>query len=184
MIFENIIHQSGQYPTLEQDLGLLATTVTYFTKMRSQMRLLTGVCSKLQHTATVFLQLAQSHTRHSTSSKPAGDATGASKYWNDSGVNENGTQSWDELIDADLSGNDFINYLNLLPVDMNATSRILETELQFPGSNCSNREKEDNSTYLQRPTLERAFDWFSWEDYYGSTGIQGSWLGNSTNNIS
>ncbi|KAJ5118818.1 hypothetical protein N7448_010525, partial [Penicillium atrosanguineum] len=171
VIFENIIHQSSQYPALEQDLRLLATTVTYFTEMRSQMRLLAGVCSKLQHTATVFLQLAQSHARHGTSLKPATNATSPSKHWNSSGLGEDGIQSWGDLIDADLSDNDFINYLNLLPVDMDATSRILETELQFPGPNYSNSEKENNPTYLQRPTLDRVFDWFSWDDYYGSTSI-------------
>lgn len=134
------------------------------------MRLLAAVCSKLQKTAAVFLQLAQSHTRHNTSTKPIG-GTFLSEYSQNSGFAEQSTQALDDMINADLRDQDFINYLNLLPVDMNATSRILETELQAPGFHFSDREMEITSANLQRPTLDRAFDWFSWDDYYGTTSI-------------
>jgi hypothetical protein len=171
VIFENIIHQPSQYPTLEQDLRLLATTVTYFTEMRLQMRLLAGVCSKLQHTAAVFLQLAQSHTRHSTSAKPSADTSRFSEQSNSSRLGGHATQSWDDSINADLDGHEFMNYLNCLPADMNDTSQILETELQVSKPQHLDGEQETSSAYLQRPTSDCAFDWFLWNDYYGNTGI-------------
>lgn len=147
--------------------------VTYFTEMRSQMRFLAGVCAKLEHTAAVFLQLAQSHTRYSDSAKPTDDAARLSQRSNSSGLNEHGIQSWDGMIDADLVHSDFTNYLNWLPVDMDATSRILETELQGSRTHHSDRKPESTSTYFQRPASDRIFEWFLWDDYYGDTNISG-----------
>jgi hypothetical protein len=71
VIFDNVVHHQNHGPTIEQDLSLLTTTVTYFADMRSQMRLLACVCSKLQHTAAVFLHLAQTHVRHKPRQNPA-----------------------------------------------------------------------------------------------------------------
>lgn len=168
MIFENVVHQSTKYPTLQQDLRFLATTVTYFAEMKFQMRLLSSVCSKLQHTATVFLQLAQSHTRHFNSKSPADNATDLSQNPNYSGLDEHGTESWDDLTSTDLGNCDMKSYLNWLPVDMDVTSRILEAEIQdsrFHDSDCT---PENSSTYFRGPTTERVFDWFLWDEYYGS----------------
>lgn len=135
------------------------------------MRLLAGLCSKLEHTAAVFLQLAQSHTRYSNSAKPTDDAARLPQRPNSPGLDEHGTQPWDGMTDADLVHCDFANYLNWLPVDMEPTSRILETELQGSRSQHSDRKPESTSTYFQRPASDRIFEWFLWDDYYGGTNI-------------
>ncbi|KAJ5611392.1 hypothetical protein N7510_008111, partial [Penicillium lagena] len=171
VIFENVIQQSIQYPTLEQDLRFLATMVTYYADMKSQMRHLASVCSKLQHTATVFLQLAQSHARNSNFTTPANNAAGISQHPNCSGLAEHGTEPWDDLTSTDLGNCDMTNYLNWLPVDMDVTSRILEAEIQDSRFHHSDCKPESSSTYLHRPTTERMFDWFLWDDYYGSVDI-------------
>lgn len=135
------------------------------------MRLLAGVCSKLEHTAAVFLQLAQSHTRYNNSAKPTDDAARLSQQPNSSALDDHDTLSWDDMTDADLVHCDFANYLNWLPVDMDATSRILETELQGSRSQNSDRKPESTSTYFQRPASDRVFEWFLWDDYYGDINI-------------
>ncbi|KNG89742.1 hypothetical protein ANOM_001973 [Aspergillus nomiae NRRL 13137] len=71
VIFENIVHHTCWTPTVEQDLQLLSTTVTYYAEMRSQMRLLATVCTRLQRVAAVFLQLAQTYVRQHTSDPTA-----------------------------------------------------------------------------------------------------------------
>ncbi|KAJ5369515.1 hypothetical protein N7509_014127 [Penicillium cosmopolitanum] len=171
VIFENLVHQHSHYPKHDEDLRLLATTVNYFAEMRSQMRLLAGLCYKLQHTAAVFLQLAQSHTRHGNSTKPAGNTAPLSQQQKSSALGEKATQPWDDLINIDLGDHDFSTYLNWLPVDMNATSRILETELQGPKSHHPDRSQESSLPYPQKPMSDRTFDWFLWDDYYGSTNV-------------
>lgn len=45
--------------TLAKDLELLATTKTYFSRMCTQLCVLAGITSKLEHTAGVFLNLAR-----------------------------------------------------------------------------------------------------------------------------
>lgn len=168
------MHQRSHYPKYDEDLRLLATAVNYFAEMKSQMRLLAGLCSKLQHTAAVFLQLAQSHTRRGNSTKTASNISGAplSQQHISSALGEQATQPWDDLINVDLGDHDFITYLNWLPVDMNATSRILETELQGPKSHHPDRSQESSLPYPQKPMSDRTFDWFLWDDYYGSTNIE------------
>lgn len=172
VIFENIVHQSGPYPTLEQDLHLLNTSVTYYSQMRTQMRLLAGVCSKLQHTATVFLRLAQSHIHHnhSNSTEPAAEDD-AYQQPNGLGMDEHVAQPWDDLTGTDLGNFNMMNYLNCLPVDMDVTSRILEAEIHASNLHHSGRKMEDEPTYFHGPTSDHVFDWFLWDDYYGGIDI-------------
>ncbi|GFF58156.1 uncharacterized transcriptional regulatory protein C11D3.07c [Aspergillus udagawae] len=168
VIFENVVHPDSQGPTVEQDLGLLATTVTYFTDMRAQMRLLARVCSRLQHTAAVFLQLAQAHVRHKISTKPGSKATCSSKRANSSGLDGPATQACEGSTDAGLGQLDITSYLEWLPGDMDATCRMLEVEMQDATDQHSGLGEGSNLTEfpIRRPTSDRVFDWFSWDVYY------------------
>lgn len=135
------------------------------------MRLLSGLCFKLQHTAAVFLQLAQSHICHDKSiyfQKGADDITQQLKA---SGPGEEAAESQNNLIDLVLGDHDLTNYLNCLPLEMNDTSQILETEFQVPKSHIFHLGEEDNPPYPQRPISDRTFDWFLWDDYYGSSNV-------------
>lgn len=166
------MHQSSQSPKHEDDLRLLAVAVNYFAEMRPQMRLLADLCSKLQHTAAVFLHLAQSHNRHCNSTTPARNAVPLSQQPEISEPEKQTTYSWDGLIDIDLSDDEIITYLNCLPVDMEATSRILENELQFPQSHHSVYGEESSPTCFQKQISDCTFGWFLWDDYYGSSNMK------------
>ncbi|KAJ5623059.1 hypothetical protein N7490_011664 [Penicillium lividum] len=172
VIFENIVHRPSQSQKHENDLDLLAITVNYFAEMRPQMRLLAGLCSKLQHTATVFLQLAQSYIRHCYSIKPKQYTVLLSQQPKSSRPDEQATQPWDDLIDIALDDQELINYLSCLPVDMNPTSRILETELHVPQSHRPDRAENMSPTYSQQPMSDFTFGWFLWDDYYGSSNVR------------
>ena len=153
-------------------MRLLAMAVDYFADMRAQMRLLAGLCTKLQHTATVFLQLAQSHIRHCNSRKSAQDKVPLSKQAKGLRPGEQTAQQWDDLIDIDLDDDALIAYLNCLPVDMNATSRILESELQVPQPHNPDHGEENSPTYFQNPMSDCTFGWFLWDDYYGISNMR------------
>ncbi|RAL08544.1 uncharacterized protein BO97DRAFT_353820, partial [Aspergillus homomorphus CBS 101889] len=102
VIFENIVHHPGPVtPTKEHDLNLLATTVTYFASMRSQMRLLATLCTRLEHVANTFLQLARNV--HCASSKTM------QRKWHGY-----------EATGVDLEGLDVASYLDWLPADIEA----------------------------------------------------------------
>ncbi|KAJ5769064.1 hypothetical protein N7520_003623, partial [Penicillium odoratum] len=171
VVFENIVHRPSHSQKHENDLRLLAITVNYFADMRPQMRLLADLCSKLQHTAAVFLQLAQSHVRHCYSTKPTQNAVLLSQQPKSSRADEQATQTWNDLIDIALDDQELINYLSCLPVDMNSTSRILETELHVPQSHRPNRAENMSPTYSQQPISDCTFGWFLWDDYYGSSNL-------------
>lgn len=168
MVFDNIVRQPKQYPRCEEDLGLLATAVNYYAEMRTQMRLLGSLCSKLQHTTAVFLQLAQSYIRHGSSMKSPSNIATTSRRSKGRGPEEGVIQPRDNLIDVDLGDHDFATYLNWLPIDMNDTSRILEAELQVPKYHHSHHREENSPSYPQKPISDGTFDWFLWDDYYGS----------------
>lgn len=73
VIFENIVHHTCWTPAVEQDLQLLSATMTYYSEMRSQMRLLATVCARQQRVAAIFLRLAQIHDRQYASVQVAND---------------------------------------------------------------------------------------------------------------
>lgn len=135
------------------------------------MRLLAGLCSKLQHTAAVFLHLAQSHIRHCYPKKPIPSAVLLFQQPKGSEAGEHATQPWDHLIDLEMGEQELITYLNYLPADMNATSRILETELQVPQFHHLRRGEENSPIYSQQPLSDCTFGWFLWDDYYGSSNM-------------
>ncbi|KAJ5805700.1 uncharacterized protein N7503_003302 [Penicillium pulvis] len=172
VIFENIVHRSSQSLKHEDDLRLLAVAVDYFAEMRSQMRLLADLCSKLQHTAAVFLHLAQSLNRHCKSTKPARNVVPISQQQTVAEPEEQTTHSWDDYVDIDMSDDELTTYLSCLPVDMEATSRMLENELQFPQSHHGDHGEKSSPTYFQKPISDCTFGWFLWDDYYRSSNMR------------
>ncbi|KAJ5281836.1 hypothetical protein N7478_007208 [Penicillium angulare] len=164
VIFENVVQQPSQYAGYEDDLRLLATAVNYYAEMKSQMRLLSSLCSKLQHTMSVFFQLAQSHTGNVGETKLPKDKAPISQE-------EEAVPPWNDLIDMDLGDLDITPYLNWLPIDMNHTFQILETELQAPKVRPSHNFEECGPAYSQKPISDRTFDWFLWDDYYASPNV-------------
>ncbi|GFG12915.1 hypothetical protein IFM61392_07659 [Aspergillus lentulus] len=141
--------------------------VTYFADMRSQMRPLASVCSKLQHTAVVFLQLAQTHVRPKASTKPGSKATRSSKQAISSRLDGLPHRSVG-LTDAGLGQLDITCYLEWLSADMDNTYRVLEVEMQDATDRHSG--PSDGTDLREFPTRgttsDRVFDWFSWDAYY------------------
>ncbi|GFF86535.1 uncharacterized transcriptional regulatory protein C11D3.07c [Aspergillus lentulus] len=133
--------------------------------MRSQMRLLAPVCSKLQHTAAVFLQLAQTHVRPKASTNLGSKATRSSKQAISSRLDGPATEG---LTDAALGQLDITSYLEWLPAAIDNTYRILEVERQDATDRHSGSTEGNNLREFptRRPTSDRVFDWFSWDAYY------------------
>ncbi|OQE06566.1 hypothetical protein PENVUL_c017G03689 [Penicillium vulpinum] len=163
VIFGNIIHSdNARTPMIEQDLDLLSATVDYFAEMRSQMRLLATVCSRLQHTASAFLRLAQVHvSRHAltqsveTPARPAQPPPIQSSHSHD--------HHPEDSMDLDLGQFNVASYLEWLPADMGSPWPILD----------SNRPEVSSRPRDKRPTLGDMFDWFSWDTYYSGTETLG-----------
>ncbi|GFG20311.1 uncharacterized transcriptional regulatory protein C11D3.07c [Aspergillus udagawae] len=126
------------------------------------------VCSKLRHTAAIFLQLAQAHVRNKTSTKPGSKATRSSKRINTSRLDGPATQACEGSTDAGLGQLDITSYLEWLPGDMDATCRMLEVEMQDATDQHSGLGEGSNLTEfpIRRPASDRVFDWFSWDVYY------------------
>ncbi|PYI11756.1 hypothetical protein BO78DRAFT_413565 [Aspergillus sclerotiicarbonarius CBS 121057] len=157
VIFENIIHHRGpSTATIQQDLSLLSSTVTYFADMRSQVRLLATVCSRLQSAAGAFLQLAQLHIANCASSSDLSSSQvqiqgpGATRSARPDEQHDHPNQP----LDLNMGDVDVANYLDWLPADM---------ELDSVRALCENEKGSGGS----RRTFDSMFDWFSWDAYYG-----------------
>lgn len=195
MIFENIVHFRGGplTPEIEQDLGLLAVTVTYFAEMRSQMRLLATVCFRLQHAAAVFLKLAQAHVSRYASAgstessasidsppqvvnspqndRPEGLATSAWGQQARDNIVNGYSQAHEALTAVDMGEMDISSYLEWLPSTMDdITWPMLDAERPNSRAIHSNPTSKGNhpakSTQNRRQTFDSVFDWFSWDSYY------------------
>lgn len=195
MIFENIVHFRGGplTPEIEQDLGLLAITVTYFAEMRSQMRLLATVCFRLQHAAAVFLQLAQAHvSRYVSSARRRRRSTESSwsidpppqTMMNNTPQGDNGpdgTRSWDQqarsniisgyaqareaLTAIDMGEMDISSYLEWLPSNTDDSTWPMFFEAERSNSRAIGNPPA-KSAQNRRQTFDIVFDWFSWDSYY------------------
>jgi hypothetical protein len=124
------------------------------------MRLLATVCSRLQHTASVFLQLARAHVSGriptQTHEKPA-------KSFQPTPIQRTYTydQDTEDLMDLDLGELNVSNYLGWLPTDMGSAWPIFDTNRPDVSSRLGNK----------RPSQGSGFDWFSWDTYYSRTEI-------------
>ncbi|PWY94637.1 hypothetical protein BO94DRAFT_531578 [Aspergillus sclerotioniger CBS 115572] len=158
VIFENIIqHRGPSTDTIQQDLTLLCSTVTYFAEMRSQMHLLAPVCSRLQSVADACMRLAQLHISNcasdSTSDDRSSQGPGAAHSVRLAEQTDHPSETHEAFPSIDAGDLDIANYLDWLPADMdlNAVLPLSENER----GNSANRR-----------TLASIFDWFSWDAYY------------------
>jgi hypothetical protein len=110
------------------------------------MRLLATACSRLEHTASVFLQLAQNYV-----SRPLREP--AHKKVRLSG---NPQQHYSGLVDLDVPEVNVANYLEWL---------LAETEIATPTQDIDGHQP-DSFGSNQRRMSGNMFDWFSWDSYY------------------
>jgi hypothetical protein len=147
VIFGHIVRGNASSPAeLKDDLALLSATVSYFEEMRSQMRLLANVCSRLQHTASVFLQLAQNHV-----SRPV-KKPGRRK----AKLTGNPPRHYSGLVDLDIPEIDVVSYLEWLPAEPEIAISTQDIESHQPDSFGANQGRISGNM----------FDWFSWDSYY------------------
>ncbi|KAJ5185839.1 Transcription factor [Penicillium cf. griseofulvum] len=127
VIFGNIVHDNSAHAsTIEQDLNLLSATVDYFAAMRSQMRLLSTVCSRLQHTASVFLQLAQVHVSRCASTQTIEKPTEPLRP--PVQPMDSHFQHPSDVMEVDFEELDVTNYLEWLPADMGSPWPIFDAD--------------------------------------------------------
>ncbi|CAI7583720.1 unnamed protein product [Penicillium glandicola] len=164
VIFGNIVNNdSARTPMIEQDLKLLSATVDYFAAMRSQMRLLATVCSKLQHTTSVFLRLAQVHVSRcgltETIEKPVNPVQPLVQ------LTDSHYQHPDSLMDLDFGELNVANYLEWLPADMGSP---------FPPFDDNRPDVSSSSRLVDNKSIPgNMFDWFSWDTYYSGAETSG-----------
>lgn len=172
---------------VDHDLGLLATTVSYFASMRAQLRLLANICSRLERVASAFLQLAQYHVRNTVSRETASQA-GTPTYSSQlplphqadhrsfSQVEErtrnefssNYPHSNEVTQDFNIEELDLDCYLQWLPADITASWPISGFEKQNSSAG-PDVATASNSTQSRKRALDSTFDWFSWDAYYAGT---------------
>ncbi|KAK2063312.1 hypothetical protein LY76DRAFT_563433 [Colletotrichum caudatum] len=197
VVFENIIHShaSQSAVTVDQDLQLLATAVSYFASMRGQMRLLATLCTRLERVASVFLQLAKSYlgrralasdegrgtnppalgdSLSGTSSVPAQPATGQGPAGTSKGKHR--AFGWDQHRDGPVLGDDVEigNLINWLPADTFTAGLFMEREQQqqqneavpATASGFVAASSAPECSRGRKRTFDATFDWFSWDAYY------------------
>lgn len=137
VVFSNIASDPAAW-TVDGDIDLLRTTVSYFESMRSQLSLLQSLSARLAHTAGVFLQLAQQHVQASA-------AEAFSRF--------------DALEDLDLAAIE--NYLQCLPTEVTDSLPAPRDASQ------AERQAHSEPAILREPKerVEDVFDWFSWDAY-------------------
>ncbi|PTU20328.1 hypothetical protein P175DRAFT_0510242 [Aspergillus ochraceoroseus IBT 24754] len=189
VVFENIVNRknSSTPATIEQDLALLATTVAYFANMRTQMRLLAPICSRLQHVAAGFLELAQLQASHHASTDTGsnfdrslethdmphldGANKATSRRCDPQTMNEIATgygHAREALSNGDMSDPDVASYLEWLPTDIDASWPMFD--LGGQGSAGDRDSHGRRSSQTRRRAFDGMFDWFSWDAYYAGTG--------------
>ncbi|RSL91505.1 hypothetical protein CDV31_015443 [Fusarium ambrosium] len=167
------IMRDPQASTASTDLELLATTKTYFSRMRTQLCVLASVSSKLEHTAGVFLRFAEDHvTQHKSGSlahqRPEEDMMTdlpltipdfVQQGCSFPGTGDNQQQG--ALGDVDMAT--FLHWLpDNIPVEAAADVGLEEEFVgEAPGQ---------DSRGIKR-SFDNTFDWFSWDTYYASGTI-------------
>lgn len=168
VVFENVANNSTDKSTAEMDLKLLETTTTYFQQMSSQVGKLSAVCAKLEHTAAVFHRLAQTHVYNNLVNTQAAHSMSRSKK---RPRQDSASDLFEEIEHTALTDPNVTKLLEWLPMDMDATCRMLEDELQAPTSNQSLGRVDGISVSQGRKQVpDRIFDWFAWDAYYSGAG--------------
>ncbi|KAL0932308.1 fungal specific transcription factor domain-containing protein [Colletotrichum truncatum] len=190
VVFEHIVHDktSNASSKTNNDISLLSTTVSYFSSMRAQLRLLAPVCARLEHVASIFLQLAQAHANerrlpHSGEPKVnsvfPSSAPPLSTQFLGHGDNERiasvfQTVNEDEGIIADLDISTLLDWLPAdtaasWPVEFTATSQQSRAGTAF-NSSLITEEQTERASRGRKRTFDATFDWFSWDTYYTDSG--------------
>lgn len=159
--------------TIPQDLEMLATTKVYFSRMRTQLGVLAGITSKLEHTAGVFLNLAREHANKPGSGSPVSrglqddmaaplpltitDPAQVAFSFADTQHNQQ---------PPSMEGADIETFLHWLPQNIPVQSMAdVEMEEEFRGAAPSQETRE------MKRSIDSTFDWFSWDTYYASGTI-------------
>ncbi|KAI8689556.1 Zn(2)-C6 fungal-type domain-containing protein [Fusarium sp. Ph1] len=171
VLFGNIMKDPSA-STVPQDLELLETAKTYFSRMRTQLYVLAGITSKLEHTARVFLNLAREHANKPGSGSPVNrglqddmvaplpltitDPGQAAFSFADTQHN----QQPPTLDDVDIE-----TFLHWLPQNIPVQSTADVGMGKFGGTAPS------QETRGMKRSIDSTFDWFSWDTYYASGTI-------------
>ncbi|KAJ4226306.1 hypothetical protein NW759_004892 [Fusarium solani] len=171
VLFGNIMRDPSA-STVPQDLELLATAKTYFSRMRTQLYVLAGITCKLEHTAGVFLNLAREHANKPRSgslvSRGLQDDMAATLPLTitDPGqaafsfADTQHNQQPPTLDDVDIE-----TFLHWLPQNIPVQSTADVDMGEFGGTAPS------QETRGMKRSIDSTFDWFSWDTYYASGTI-------------
>ncbi|KAK2480744.1 hypothetical protein H9L39_06383 [Fusarium oxysporum f. sp. albedinis] len=169
--------------TIQQDLELLSTTVSYYSSMTRQMQMLAPLCARLENIATVFLHLAKLHTDYSdplySTQPPAPEPlqSGSSQSQKTSiSANSMSTGS----LQTELGGEcdvDLEQYLQWLPPDVIPPQDTQSTDIPDKDSNQRVLGAEGVEPLQAEPRgtkrpFDVMFDWFAWDVYYGEQNIE------------
>ncbi|KAH7172889.1 hypothetical protein DER46DRAFT_634412 [Fusarium sp. MPI-SDFR-AT-0072] len=185
IIFENLVHKHALLSkvTIEQDLELLSTTVSYYSSMTRQMQMLAPLCARLENIVTIFLRLAKLHTDCSDplcSTQPLAPEplqTFSSQSQKTS-ISTNGTSTGS--LQMELGGEvdvDLEHYLQWLPPDVIPSQDTQSTDISNGDSNQSVSGAEGVEPLQTEPRgtkrpFDVMFDWFAWDVYYGEQNIE------------
>ncbi|RKL29740.1 hypothetical protein BFJ70_g10387 [Fusarium oxysporum] len=185
IIFENLVqrHALLSKVTIQQDLELLSTTVSYYSSMTRQMQMLAPLCARLENMATVFLHLAKLHTDcsdplHSTQPPAPEPLQSLSSQSQKASISANSTSTGS--LQTELGGEcdfDLEQYLQWLPPDVIPPQDTQSTDIPDEDSNqrvlgaevVGPLQAEPRGT--KRP-FDVMFDWFAWDVYYGEQNIE------------
>lgn len=183
VVFENIVQGNSfqASSTVDQDLGLLSTAVSYFAMMRGQLRLLATVCARLEHVAAVFLQLAQVHasqpaTAYSSNANKNGNEdvpsgipfTDFLSYGGHEDVAASLRKAQDDIgTAANLDLGKFLDWLpaEVLPLWPAGDSGNQHHSAYHVATDSTMVEGEQAPRGRKR-TFDATFDWFSWDAYF------------------
>ncbi|KAK2013629.1 hypothetical protein LZ32DRAFT_557688 [Colletotrichum eremochloae] len=193
VVFENLVHNHAfqSAVTIDHDLKLLATTVSYFVSMRAQMRLLATLCTRLERVAAVFLQLAKSYLGRRTS---VSDESRSNNPWTlgnslsdissvptlpamrqraENASKEKHTDViWNQYEEGSVLGDDaeIGNLLKWLPADTFTADLFMEREQQNEAGSANTTgfvtSSASESSRARKRAFDATFDWFSWDAYY------------------
>ncbi|KAK5995689.1 putative transcriptional regulatory C11D3.07c-like protein [Cladobotryum mycophilum] len=171
VLFQRII-QDPMAGETKEDLGLLASTVAYFTSMASQVSALGPLVRKLEQTAEVLLKLAQRHVMVSASKQEdqMQQNTGPISFSGSLPPSTLGDQpalaGMDQLnMSSFLEDIDMDSLISWLPQGMGSELE-LSTQGDGPMDMSTNNSGGEGEPRGQKRPFESAFDWFSWDTQF------------------
>ncbi|EWZ45844.1 hypothetical protein FOZG_06056 [Fusarium oxysporum Fo47] len=185
IIFENLVqrHALLSKVTIQQDLKLLSTTVSYYSSMTRQMQMLAPLCARLENIATVFLHLAKLHTDclaplFSTQPPAPEPLQSRSSQIQKTSISANSMSTGS--LQTELGGEcdvDLEQYLQWLPPDVIPPQDTQSTDIPDKDSNQRVLGAEGVEPLQAEPRgtkrpFDVMFDWFAWDVYYGEQNIE------------